>query len=222
MKGKTYWDPSNQWLDSHEGGSVRQRKVQDDRSLNWRYMGCGGRGWGRRVGKETSGCLTYWWGITVLIAAGSCIKFLITPGPLYTYHQFVEEETEVKCEMTIKGLVKNIQLLCAKVWVQIRSASLTCLHLRKVAEYLQKLSEKHQHWEDTEMIPPGLREVRAPKAESGWAPSVSQSQQTYRIHTWPFHQGSRQSRRSSPMAGHWPLLLVQYARITTPSLSKRW
>ena len=45
-----------------------------------------------------------------------------------------------------------------------------CLHpqgcLRRGVR-VQKLSEKHQHWENAEMITPGLREVQAPKAESG-------------------------------------------------------
>lgn len=38
------------------------------------------RGWGKKL----LVVLRIWLGITVLIAAGSCIKFLITPGTLYT------------------------------------------------------------------------------------------------------------------------------------------
>lgn len=64
--------------------------------------------------------------------------------------------------------------------------------------------EKHQHWGDTEMIIPGLREFQTPKelsTKSGWACSFSQRQQTYRIHMRLFHKGWAPSQRSSPIYG---------------------
>lgn len=87
--------------------------------------------------------------------------------------------------------------------------------------YLQTLSEKHQHWED--------------KTDHSWVKGSPSSSGKVRVSTLLSSEpadlqnthvalppGSRQSPRSTVRLEHWPPILVQYARITKPRLSKRW